>query len=213
MRTKNREPIISGCITVYVPSKYYLFWHFSIAFRQHRRMDIKRSFCLLLSKPVQVYSPSTVNPSTFSFHPLSSSFIYHLSLFPGACLHLGPLFFTPPSLNFRENSCKINMLSFLKANLILSLHLSHLPPPLHHIFTFTLSSPHPVSVSHLVSVSHVFQIPSLCHAIHVTPTPCVTAFHRLELLVILVLSGCRLAQISTGGDEHREKGCYVGDNT
>lgn len=116
--------IISGCITVYVPSKYYLFWHFSIAFRWHRRMDIKRSFCLLLSKPVQV------NPSTFSFLPLSSSFIYHLSLFPGACLQLGPLFFTPPSLNFIENSCKINMLSFLKANLILSLHLSHLPPPL-----------------------------------------------------------------------------------
>lgn len=56
-----------------------------------------------------------------------------------------------------------------------------------------------------------FQIQSLCHTKHVTPTPCVTAFHKLELPSILVLFlAVAWHRLMQGGDERREKGCYVG---
>lgn len=65
-----------------------------------------------------------------SFVLCPSFFLYFLLIF-----HLYsslPLLSSPthPSLNLTENLRRLNMLSFPAANLILSLHLSHLLPPL-----------------------------------------------------------------------------------
>lgn len=88
----------------------------------------KRSFCQsrLLSlrcKSFYLFFPASVL-SLLSLH------LSPLPFFPALVSILVLPFFTHPSLNFMGNSRRINMQSFLKANPILSLHLSHLPPPL-----------------------------------------------------------------------------------
>lgn len=135
----------------------------------------------------EIFLSRADNPSTFSFRfrPLSPLLAFVTSpFFPALVSILVLSFFTHPSLNFMGNSRRINMQSFLKANPILSLHLSHLPPPLPLQTTsalylhFIISSAclHLVFPSFHQTVPFVSQIPvyvprhtchshSLCHCL------------------------------------------------
>lgn len=213
-----------------------------------------RSFCHILPEPIKGCSLSSFfcSNSLYLFFPLPSSpplafvtspfslvlLLFHVLLFSSTFLSSStsllrflssPVLSSPthPSLNFIETLRRINMLSFLKANLILSPHLSHLPPPLplqttSTLFTFTLSLPPPVSVPHLIfpsshqTVPHVSQIPVYVphHAAPRLSLPlgffflalCHSLSHAIaahQFLHSLTVAQHRLVQ---GGDEHGGKG-------
>lgn len=165
----------------------------------------KRSFCHVLTKPVQVCSLSAVNPFLSRFRPLSPLLAFVTSpFFPGARLHLGPPLLHSPFIKFygkleadkhaefpQSQPHSFSSSQSPAASAATSNYISSLPS----LYPLLSVSPSLTSSSHrfikLSPLSLKFQC--MCHATPVTPTPCVTAFYEPELLLILILSGCRLA--------------------
>lgn len=135
---------------------------------------------------------------------LSSPCICHLSLFPGTSSPSWSSLLHSPFIKFygklkadkhaefpQSQPHSFSSSQSPAASAATSNYISSLPSlyPLLSLSPFLTSSSH--RFIKLSPMSLKFQC--MCHATPVTPTPRVTAFHKPELPLILILSGCRLA--------------------